>query len=194
MSNTPPVNGVEFAFYHSLVDDDPSHAAPALEALGRVAASWSRMEHHLDALIIQINKPVHSESLYAEHPVSFSKKIDVLKSWFNRYPPLASYREDMRYLTSRLKFISKENGSKVVLNRNILLHSIPASFDGTRREIVLHHMMFLPDGNIRSRHITITLEQLAAYAGIVQMCNQYLSYITRELFTREGYEKIQKRE
>ncbi|MER9963067.1 hypothetical protein NKJ72_19260 [Mesorhizobium sp. M0045] len=186
-------SGIEFAFYHSLVDEDPAHAAPALEALGRVAAAWSRMEHHLDALIIQVNKPDHSEVLFETHPVSFSKKIDLLKKWFNKYPPLRGYKTDMRELTSRLKILANHDGKEIALSRNILLHAIPASFNADKGEIVLHHMKMLPDGNIRSRHITVSLTNLAAFFDMVQLSNVFLGTITQEMFTLEGYEKIRKR-
>jgi hypothetical protein len=187
-------DSLEFAFYHSLVDDDPLVAAPALEALGRVAAAWSRMEVHLDALIVQVNKPDHSEVLFeAVHPISFSKKLDLLKRWFNRYPPLAEYRGDVRFITSRLKLLSKEDG-KVALSRNVLLHAIPASFDAGTGNLVLHHMKFRADGNIVSRHITLTLHQLGEFFKLVQLANKFLGHITTELFTVEGYEKLRRPE
>ena len=70
-------SSLEFAFYHSLVDQDAAEVAPALEAYGRIAASWARLEHHIDALLVQINKPDHSEALFVDkHPTAFSKKIE----------------------------------------------------------------------------------------------------------------------
>jgi hypothetical protein len=183
-------SSIGFAFYHSLVDQDPAVVAPALEAYGRVAASWARLEHHIDALLIQVNKPDHSEALFKEHPTSFGKKIDLLKSWFNKYPPLSEYREDIRDLTSKLKILSKDS-SKQFISRNVLLHAIPARYEPETKVIIFHHMEFSKDGNIHSRHIRITLAQLETFASIVQLANTFLGHITQEMFTVEGYAKLQ---
>ena len=183
---------MEFAFYHSLVDDDQETARPALQAIGRVTAAWARLEHHLDALIIQINKPHHCERIFEpKHPISFSKKIELLKRWFNQYPPLSEYTEDMRYLTSKLKSLSKEDG-RVPLSRNVLLHAIPASYEAASSTLTLHHMEFLENGDIRSRHIALTLGQLSTFFDLIQMANGFLATITREIFTPEGYAKLRK--
>lgn len=185
---------MEFAFYHSLVDQDSVQAAPALEAYGRVAASWARLEHHIDALLVQVNKPTHSETLFVNgHPRAFANKIELLKAWFNNYPPLAAYTEDMRSLTSHLKTLSKD-AEKRFLSRNVLLHAIPASYDAEKRELTFHHMEFMKDGNIHSRHIAVTLEQLAIFADLVQLANTFLGHITKEIFTPEGYARLQMRE
>ncbi|MBC7279835.1 hypothetical protein [Hoeflea sp.] len=181
----------EFSFYHSLVDDDPKLAAPALEALGRIAASWARLEHHIDALIVQVNKPSYDERLFAEHPTSFSKKIELLKRWFNQYPPLSSYTADMRTLTQHMKALSKDD--KRTVSRNLLLHAIPASYNAKSETLTLHHMAF-EGANIHSRHIDVTLHQLHMFAGLIQMANAYLATITRELFTPEWIERLGKRE
>lgn len=198
MSDTlgpPDANGrergaLEFAFYHSLVDDDPTKAAPALEALGRAAASWARIEHHIDALIVQINKPQHDERLFEPHPVSFVKKIDLLKKWFNQYPPLAEYTADMRWFTMRMKELAQDRPDWI--SRNLLLHAIPASYDGEKQELLLHHMKWEGD-MIRSRHITVKMSQLATFSDMVQMGNEFLGLITSELFTTEGYAKISRK-
>lgn len=179
---------LEFGFYHSLVDDDPAHAAPALEALGRAAACWARLEHHIDALIVQVNKPQHDERLFEPHPVSFGKKIDLLKRWFNQYPPLAEYIEDMRWFTSRMKTLAKNEDTRW-LSRNLLLHAIPASFDAEKQTITLHHMRWVGE-MIHSRHVSVTIDQLTAFYEAVQLANQFLGSITQELFTDEGYRKI----
>jgi hypothetical protein len=184
--------GQEFAFYHCLVDDDPDQAAPALEALGRTAATWSRMEHHIDALIVQINKPDFSEHLFEpQHPVSFSRKLDLLKRWFNQYPPLSEYTEDIRFLISRLRTLSKESGERL-LTRNVLLHSIPAQYDSENQVLTLHHMKFVGT-DIHSRHIEVDLNQLENFTQSVKLANDLLGMITKELFTVDGYEKLQRR-
>ncbi|WP_163269661.1 hypothetical protein [Chelativorans alearense] len=186
------VSPMGFSFYHSLVDDDPKIAAPALEALGRVAAGWSRLEHHLDALIIQVNKPQYSERLFEQHPVSFSKKLALLKKWFNNYPPLEKWQEDIRYLASRLKILSKEDAQKF-LSRNVLLHAIPASYNAETETLTLHHLKFVGD-QIHTRHIDVSLKQLSTFFDLVQMANHLLGLITQELFTEEGHAQLEGRQ
>lgn len=150
------------------------------------------MEHHLDALILQVNKPEHSEELFEQHPVSFGNKIALLKKWFNRYPPLVSDKEDMQFLTSRLKVLANGDDNRF-LTRNILMHAIPASYDTETRTVTLHHMQFVGD-QIISRHIKFTLDALADFAKGVQLANNLLRLITEPLFTPEGFEKLQRPE
>jgi hypothetical protein len=184
---------IEFAFYHALVDDDPKVAAPALEVLGRIAASWARMEHHLDALIVQVNKPHHDERLFArKHPVSFENKIDLLKKWFNQYEPLSEYQDDIRTLTQHLKTLASDKQNRF-LSRNLLTHAIPAAYDPASETVTLHHLKFVGE-DIHSRHIDVTIHQLHTFAGLVQLSNTYLATITRELFTTEGLAKLRRPE
>lgn len=168
---------MEFSFYSSLADQDPSINAKALQAYGFAMAAWARLETHLDALTIHINKPSHDTTLYeGPHPVSFEKKIAVLKRWFNNFQPLSSHKDDMRELTSRLKMLSKEH-------RNVYFHAIPASYDASKDTIEFHHIRLDRENNLRARHIVVPLASLAAFAELTNMCNDYLSRITQQVFT-----------
>src|SRR5215469_7794592 len=76
--------------------EDAATAQPLLFALGRLAATWGRLEQQIDTIILQINKRHHSSEVRAlfdpEHPVSFRKKIQLLKKYFNQHPALASHK------------------------------------------------------------------------------------------------------
>ena len=130
MPAKPQNSNIAFAFYRSAVDD-PATPRSVFTAIGRATMAWARLETHLDAIILHINQKTHSEELYSEHhPVSFDKKISLVKKWFNRHRALLPHKDTMRELTSTFKILSKEA-------RNPLLHSIFASYDPLKRELTL---------------------------------------------------------
>ena len=97
----------------------------------------------------------------------------------------------MRWLTSRLKTLSKESPARSI-SRNLLLHAIPASFNAETQTLVLHHMQMVGT-DIHSRHINVPMEQLKHFTEAIQLVNQFLGTITKELFTPEGYARLQTR-
>jgi|tagenome__1003787_1003787.scaffolds.fasta_scaffold19890819_1 hypothetical protein len=105
--------------------DDPQEIEAAEKlwiVIGRAACAWARLEQHIDFVLFHLNQKKHSERLWdSEHPISFTKKIKLLKLWFNRHPPLAEYQKTIRELSSHLKELGKA--------RNIFLHSILDDFD-----------------------------------------------------------------
>lgn len=178
---------VEFAFFKGPIDD-PGDAYPAFAVYGRASAAWARLEHHIDAVLIHINKERFSERLYEkQHPVSFEKKIDLLKRWFNQHPPLAPFAADIRTLTSKLKIVAKED-------RNILLHCIFKSYDKATETLVIQNVQPQSDGDIRIREIKTTVTDLNRFAKHVNVANLFLGSISQQLFTLGWIERLQMRE
>ena len=134
---------IEFAFYHSAIDD-PDTPRSVFTAIGRAAMAWARLEQHLDAVILHINQKRHSEELHREHPISFEGKMQVVKRWFNQHPGLLPHKEAMRELTSTLKILSKEA-------RNPLLHSIFARYNAATKEITLQSIKYMGNDDFRLR-------------------------------------------
>jgi hypothetical protein len=175
---------LEFAFFSGPIDD-PIPAGEAFAVYGRAAASWARLEHHMDAVIIQINKREHSTELYSEHPETFGRKIEVMKRWFNQYPPLADFQIDIRELTSRLKVLSRDH-------RNMYLHSIFKSYDPATLTVELQNIKMLPNGDIRVRVRSITLDQLNIFTDLVNASNRYLGTVSLRLFTPDGVLRLRR--
>lgn len=82
MPEQPPM---EFPFYECAVDS-PDVPRSVYAAVGKAAMAWARLEQHLDAVLLQVNKKRFSESLYREHPGTFIGKVRLLKDWFNKHP------------------------------------------------------------------------------------------------------------
>ena len=174
---------VEFAFFKGPIDD-PDSAAAAFAVYGRAAAAWARLEHHIDAVLIHINKEIFSQRLYEKnHPVSFERKIDLLKRWFNQHPPLAPFTDEMRTLTSKLKVVAKED-------RNVLLHCIFKSYDKDTETLVIQNVQPQPDGNIRIREISVLLSDLNRFAEHVNVANRFLGSISLQIFTPGWIERL----
>jgi hypothetical protein len=72
--------------------DSPEEMKAAAElwrAIGLAACAWARLEQHLDAVLIHVNQPKHSEKLHdPDRPIGFKRKIKLLKRWFNQHPVL----------------------------------------------------------------------------------------------------------
>src|SRR4051812_38190415 len=86
--------------------DDPAKMAGAAElfrAIGLAASSWSRLETHLDMVLIFLNQPQHSNEIHdRDHPIGFKRKIKLLKRWFNQHPALKIAAKDFRTLSPKL--------------------------------------------------------------------------------------------
>lgn len=158
--------------------DNPAGCEEAFACYGRAAAAWARMEHHLDMVIIHVNKRAHSEELHGEHPVSFDRKIDTLKRWFNKHDALKPYAQDMREITSRARTMSKQY-------RNFMLHCFFRAYDAATRTITLHKISVLPSGDIRISRREQTLEQMGAFTELCIMLNDYVLHVSQQIFSQD---------
>jgi hypothetical protein len=118
--------------------EDPAPAQPLFFALGLLCSSWARIEQQVETILIQINKSHHpsgAKTLYdPNHPVSFSKKIQLLKKYFNQHPTLAPFKEGMREITTRLLSLSQI--------RNSYLHAIVEDYDESEQAVTLNSIKF----------------------------------------------------
>lgn len=163
--------------------DNPEGAEPLFQALGRLAASWSRLEQHIDALLMQLNDPRHSLNLYSpDHPVSFQQKIKLLKRWFNQHPALENFTDDIRTITSRLKVMGQD--------RNVFLHSNLEAWDAETETAHMTSIKYEGDDNFRIIRLEFTLESIAAFTETVNLGNEYLASITTNIFTREALDAL----
>ena len=159
--------------------DKPQNAHPLFYALGLIASNWARLEQHLNILIMHVNAEEHSVELFdPNHPVSFRRKIKVLKTWFNHYPALINFTEDVRGLTSDLKGLGD--------SRNLYLHSILETWDQKTETAHFKGIKYEGGDNFTIKTFSITLDGLMAFAKLLNIANRRLSLITRQLFTPEA--------
>jgi hypothetical protein len=109
--------------------DDIGEAEIAFAALGVAAMAWARLETHIEAVLVQVNKRRFSQELHdPEHPVFFSRKLRLLKTWFNKHKALAKFRPKIKPVAERAKALSAV--------RNELLHALFESYDPDGQKIV----------------------------------------------------------
>jgi hypothetical protein len=117
------------------------------------------------------------------HPVSFSRKADLLKKWFTNHPPLAQFKDDMRVLTIKLKTVAEES-------RNPLMHCIFKSYEPSTQTLTIQNVRPKPDGNVYIIEFGVTLEQINRFTEHVNRANIFLGQISSELFTPIWLERL----
>jgi hypothetical protein len=166
--------------------DNPSDALAVFQAIGHAAAAWSRLEQHIDALLIHVNKPTHSDTLYRpEHPVAFSGKLDLLKRWFGKHPALKKLAPHMGDLTSRLKPLGKE--------RNRYLHSIIDDYDASKQLVTLRSVKYENIGNFRFSKQVIPLQVITTFSENVNSGNSFLWAMSADIFTEGALRLLEQR-
>lgn len=163
--------------------DEPENHRNLFAAIGLIALNWGRLEQHVDTLLIQVNATEHSEELYdPDHPVSFGRKIKLLKTWFNQHPALVNFTADVRDLTSKLKVISAE--------RNLYLHSILERWDEEAKQAHFKCLQYEGNDDFAIKTFTVTLESLLSFGKLVNTSNKMLSLITRQIFTEQAHSAL----
>lgn len=165
--------------------EEPDGKEKLFEALGYACAQWARMEQHIDSLLMHINNDAHSDTIFdPEHPVSFLKKIDLLKKWFNKHPALASLQEDVRLLTSKLKGLSQ--------HRNNLIHGTLERWDSDRTTAEFCTIKTERGGTFKISSHEYTIQGILHIASLTSASNNYLSAITKNVFTPSTLEQLRK--
>lgn len=163
--------------------EQPDGLDDLFRALGLACAQWSRLEQHIDAVLIHVNNREHSDSIFdPDHPVSFRKKIDLLKRWFNQHPALSGLTDDVRLLTSKLKQLNR--------HRNNLVHGTLESWDASTKTSTLRTLKCAgQDGFTLATH-KYTLKAIETVAELTAASNRFLSAISREVFTEDALERL----
>lgn len=159
--------------------DAPDEAAEAFQTIGHLAASWSRLEQHIDVLLVHVNKGAFSAKLYdPDHPVSFKRKLALLRRWFNQHPALAPYKDGVCALIEKIKSLAGE--------RNTYLHSILESYDPAMRTVVFRSVQFRGKDTFRFSRSMVALDRVTGLADLVNFSNRYLWKMTREIFNEDA--------
>jgi hypothetical protein len=155
-------------------------------AIGYAAMSWARFETHLDAILIQVNAAEHSKDIYRpDHPITFDRKVQLLKRWFNQHPGLAHLKDSMRALTSRAKELSK--------TRNQFLHCILEDWDASKQHARFNGLKWMGNDEWHATVTNMDLEFLHSFARRANIGNKWLEEMSRTLFTAETLERLRVR-
>lgn len=162
--------------------------------MGRLASAWSRLEQHVDSILLQVNKKQHSNEVLSlfdpNHPRPFTDKIRLLKKYFNKHPALRGYKEQIRVFTKRAKELGED--------RNIYLHSVIQSYN-ERTEIVEFlsiRPIYDPTDpyKFRIKRYKPPLSHIRNFVTVVNSANNYLEEISRRLFTDDAVARLRKPE
>lgn len=172
--------------------NNPTEATEALLALGHAAAAWGRLEQHIDAVLMQVNKEQHSNEILdlydPEHPRPFTDKLRLLKDYFNKHPGLASFTEKIRSFAIVAKSLS--------LERNEYVHGILEGYDPASQTIIIKSIRPKRDPNnpylFKITVSGVPLATLQGFTDIVNKTNDELETISRQLFTQSAIEQLRK--
>lgn len=168
--------------------DTAEDCAFLFAAYGHMAASWSRLETHIDILIMQINKAQHEPeeiNLYdPEHPRPFIDKLQLLKRYFNRHPALSEHTETIREIASELKTTS--------LERNGYLHSALAAYDGHEKIAKFHSIQPKGNDNFQIQFSDVPIEQFYDLIRRINDLNRRLGVVSETLFSKGALERLGK--
>src|SRR5215204_5755330 len=158
-------------------------AAELWRAIGLAACTWSRLEQHVEVVLIHLNQREHSEKLYDEdHPIGFKRKIKLLKRWFNQHPALAEHRDTLRTITTDMLSLS--------VTRNTFLHSILDSYDPATSTATFRAVRPTSDTTYAvSKHVG-TVGTLINFAGAVQDTHLRFARISTGLFTADAAARL----
>jgi len=155
--------------------DEPEDALEFLAAIGHAIASFGRFEHLLDAIIIHINKPADSESIYREHPrTAFGLKIDVLKRWLNQHPPYKAIAE--RYGSALPDF------EKMWVLRNQIAHCYYEAYNSSTRTAAARHIIANRKGELEFRDWAPTVDDVKEITQCANDGYLILNAIAESLF------------
>ena len=166
------------------LNDPPSFAGELLKAFGFASMHWTRLEHHLDILLITLNKEQVTGKKFKPYPnSSWSKKLNLLETWFSPHSKLSKYSEQVKTLVPRFKELGKD--------RNFLLHSNCVEFiEGPPLSIVTIKFNILENGDIQIQRAEWSTEQIMHFAGCVAGLNNDLKQISKEILNQEFLETI----
>jgi hypothetical protein len=170
--------------------EQPEKCGKLFHLIGHAAASWARMEQHIDAILVQINKKDHSDELTdmydPRHPGNFDTKIKLLKRYFHRHPRLGTHANEVNILANGLKKLSSD--------RNSMMHGILEDYlSGDDPKMIINGAKVMPKtGDIVFRTIEYPLERLHQFIGLVNNAHYALCEISKDLFTLDALAQLQR--
>jgi hypothetical protein len=166
----------------------PDVAREPMEAYGFCAASWARLETHIDAIALCLNRQQNSPDPLKlhepRHPSGVRDKIKLIRRWFKGHPALASSKQVADALCEKLLDLA--------LERNQYLHSVIEDYDSSTGTLVLHGIFTKPDTTTSIQRTEIPMGYFGAFARKISDCNQELSKLSSQLFQPDMPGKLQK--
>jgi hypothetical protein len=158
-------------------------------AIGKFAAAWARMEQHMDAILVQVNKAGHSgpelKLFDPDHPRPFSAKLKLLRRYFSRHPALKRYHATVEDFAGGI--------TKAGEMRNTMMHGVLEAYDAGTRRLVVNGVKYIKrDGNFRNRQTDMDIDALHELAHLTNVGHYMLCDISKELFTPEGIASLRR--
>jgi len=159
------------------LDAPPEFAFPILQAIGWTSLHWARLEQHLDALLITLDKQeFFVERLKRRPDSSWAQKVDLFRRWFSQHEQLKQLVPTANRLSANFK--------NAGLDRNMLLHSNCIDFvEGPPSKIVALYIRGNKAGNIEQKRAEWTCAQILEFANVVANLNKELQNITSVVLT-----------
>lgn len=165
--------------------DSPSDHPEVFEAIGHAIASWARMEHMIDALLMHLNKEAFSAEVYeSDYPRNFKKKANLLKDWFKKHPELGDLTESVLAVLPKIKSVAQV--------RHFIAHASIERYDDETGEIWFNSIRFQGDDNFECKKETLRIEGVRTVGELANRANLFLVAIAQEVFVPDASERFQK--
>lgn len=165
--------------------EDPTGCEKMFYAFGLAIMAWARLEIQIEALLIQINKKSISAELFdPKHPISFSRKLRLLKKWFGRHKLLAEHSKIMDSFITRMR--------KLSALRNDYFHALLSVYDAKENTVTLRTLHYVGKDEFHIARREFGPQQLVSFAAAATRINNALWEITRQLFTEDALERLRK--
>jgi hypothetical protein len=160
------------------IEDPPPYAFPIIFAIGLAALHWGRLEQHLTALLLSINKEEHGPETYRAVPnAEFKRKLEIFQQWFVKDERLSEHRDKATRLHTALKNANQD--------RQSLFHANIQEFtEGPPPTVRFMHLRTKGD-RVLMAPSEWTEEQILGFARGAAGLNRGLHTITRAVLTPE---------
>lgn len=168
------------------LDDPPDYALPFFTAVGFAMIHWGRLEQHIDALLISVNKEHHSTKSYVPTPnTSFRRKCELFERWLVKDKRFSDHHDNARRL---VKAFRSSN-----MDRTLLVHSNLFEFrEGPPPLMVVKNLKIEgKDQNLRISRAEWREEDILEFARSVSGLNRGLYTISQKVLTAGFLESLQ---
>jgi hypothetical protein len=165
----------------------PLSCTEASEAIGFAIAHWARLETHIDATILHLNRQEFYPGVSwvdGIHPIRFPDKLAKLKKLFAWHPAINSMHKDIVNICSAMVVMSD--------TRNILAHSVLEYIDDQPEspEIIFNSFKLKNDGGVSLSVHKISFKALGSFGKHLDDLNYTMACITSDVFSTETLRQL----
>jgi hypothetical protein len=178
----------EFRFSGGPIDQPEDHQH-LFYLIGHAAASWARLEQHVDCILMHLNKAQRSAEivqLYSpDNPGSFPVKVKTLSRYFRTHPALSEHKQAFLGCADSLKRLSSEKRG--------YSNGILEAHNAESHKFTVNGSKFLPaTEDFLAKKKSYSETALIRFAEQVNAINNKLEEISSQVLNEATFGKLQK--